>query len=75
MGLPTCLHNSSQIIASLDKKSSTKFDNFAFYIDPEQFIVKGLEEFEGVKITLDNKHKIKPEYLRYHMLQYNRVNN
>ena len=48
----------------------TIINALAFYIDPETFVIKGLEEYEEVKLTISNNHKIDKEFLEYHKNQY-----
>ena len=51
-----------------------QFDDYGYYIDPESFEIKGLENFEGKKITINNKHKIDKDFLVYHFKQYKKNN-
>lgn len=50
------------------------FDKFGFYIEPESFEIKGLNGFEGKKITLNKKHKIENRFLKYHKKEYTKNN-
>ena len=51
-----------------------QFDDYGYYIDPETLYIKGLENFEGKKITINNKHKIDKDFLVYHFQQYKKNN-
>ena len=51
-----------------------QFDSYSFYIDPKNFQIIGLDNFEGKPITRIKKHKIKAEYLEYHQAQYLKLN-
>ena len=51
-----------------------QFDALAFYIDPETFIIKGLEGYEEVKLTISKNHKIDKQFLEYHKDQYEKKN-
>ena len=47
-----------------------QFDDYGFYIDPNNFEIKGLENFEGKKINLNKKHEIDKNFLQYHFEEY-----
>ena len=49
-----------------------QFDNYSFYIEPENFEIVGLDEYEGQPIT--KKHKINAKYFEYHKEQYLKKN-
>ena len=51
-----------------------QFDDYGYYIEPDTLEIKGLEEFEGKKITINKKHKIDKELLKYHYDQYKKNN-
>ena len=51
-----------------------QFDDYGYYIDPETFEIKGLESFEGKKITLNKKHNIEKGFLKYHHENYKKNN-
>jgi len=46
-----------------------QFDRYSFYIDPDNFEIVGLDDFEGQFIT-PMKHRIKSEYFEYQKQQY-----
>ena len=47
------------------------FDNFGFYIDPETLEINGLSnEKVNSKLTLNPKHKINKDFLKYKFEQY-----
>lgn len=48
-----------------------QFDALSFYIDPVNFMVVGLEEFQGKKINLSGRHKLDSDFLSYHKSLYN----
>ena len=69
-------HNGPDVIENmicLCPNHHEQFDDYGFYIDPETFEIKGLENFEG-KITVSNKHKIDKDFLVYHFQQYKKNN-
>ena len=69
-------HNGPDVIENmicLCPNHHEQFDDYGFYIDPETFEIKGLENFEG-KITVSNKHKIDKDFLIYHFQQYKKNN-
>ncbi|MDC0482591.1 HNH endonuclease, partial [Gammaproteobacteria bacterium] len=71
-------HNGPDILSNmlcLCPNHHDQFDALSFYINADDFIIVGLEDFEGEKITIDKKHKIKSEYLKYHMSQFIKKNN
>jgi len=45
-----------------------QFDKYAFYIDPKNFHIVGLDDYVGEKITL--KHKINSEFLEYQKILF-----
>ena len=52
----------------------SQFDGFGFYIDAETFEIKGLEEYEGKKLTVKDGHNIDKEFFKYHYEQYKKHN-
>ena len=70
-------HNGPDVIENmicLCPNHHEQFDDHGFYIDPETYEIKGLEGFEGKKITLNKKHNIEKSFLKYHLKDYNRNN-
>ena len=68
-------HNGPDVIENmicLCPNHHEQFDDHGFYIDPETYEIKGLEGFEGKKITLNKKHNIEKSFLKYHLKDYNR---
>jgi putative restriction endonuclease len=51
-----------------------QFDDYGYYIEPETLEIKGLEGYEGKKITINKKHKIDKELLKYHYEQFKKNN-
>ena len=51
-----------------------QFDDYGYYIEPNTLEIKGLEGYEGKKITINKKHKIDKELLKYHYDQYKKNN-
>ena len=51
-----------------------QFDRYSFYIDPDNFEIKGLQLFENKKIFKHQKHNIDSQFLRYHFEQYKKRN-
>ena len=47
-----------------------QFDRYSFYIDPDNYEIKGLQLFENKKIFKHQKHNIDSKFLRYHFEQY-----
>jgi len=47
-----------------------QFDAFAFTINPENFKIVGLNEFNDKKIQLNKKHNIDKQFLQYHFDEY-----
>jgi|TARA_Y100000389_G_C17395252_1_gene482151 putative restriction endonuclease len=71
-------HNGPDVLSNmlcLCPNHHDQFDALSFYINPDDFMIMGLEDFEGEKITINNKHEIKSEYLKYHMNQFIKKNN
>lgn len=50
-----------------------QFDAFAFYVDSINLQIKGLEGFEGKKLTLSKKHKINNDFFVYHAQLYEKA--
>ena len=50
-----------------------QFDRYSFYINPDNFEIVGLDDFEGKFIT-PMKHRIKAEYFEYQKQQYLKKN-
>ena len=70
-------HNGPDVIENmicLCPNHHEQFDDYGYYIEPETFELKGLENFEGKKITINNKHKIEKDFLVYHYQQYKKNN-
>ena len=70
-------HNGPDVIENmicLCPNHHTQFDYYGFYIEPESFEIKGLNGFEGKKITLNKKHKIENRFLKYHKKEYTKNN-
>ena len=51
-----------------------QFDRYSFYIDPDNYKIKGLQLFENKKIFKHQKHNIDSQFLRYHFEQYKKRN-
>ena len=51
-----------------------QFDDHGFYIDSETSEIKGLEGYDGKKITLNKKHNIEKSFLKYHHKDYKKNN-
>ena len=52
-----------------------QFDAFSFYIDPNDFSVRGLDGYEGDIINIDKKkHNINREFFEYHKREYEKNN-
>ena len=47
---------------------------FWFYIDAETFEIKGLEGYEGKKLTIKENHNIDKDFFKYHHEQYKKHN-
>ena len=47
-----------------------QFDSFAFYINPENYEITGLDDYQGEVITTSKRHKIEKSFLEYHFHQY-----
>ncbi len=70
-------HNGPDVIENmicLCPNHHEQFDDHGFYIDPETYEIKGLEGFEGKKITLNKKHNIEKSFLKYHLEDYKKNN-
>jgi putative restriction endonuclease len=52
----------------------SQFDGFGFYIDEETFEIKGLEGYEGKKLTIKEGHNIDSNFFKYHYEQYKKHN-
>jgi len=70
-------HNGPDVIENmicLCPNHHEQFDDHGFYIDPNTYEIKGLEDFEGKKITLNKKHNIEKSFLKYHLEDYKKNN-
>jgi len=70
-------HNGPDVIENmicLCPNHHEQFDDYGYYIEPDTLEIKGLEGFEGKKITINKKHKIDNELLRYHSDQFKKNN-
>ncbi len=70
-------HNGPDVIENmicLCPNHHEQFDDHGFYIDSETSEIKGLEGYDGKKITLNKKHNIEKSFLKYHLKDYNRNN-
>ena len=70
-------HNGPDVIENmicLCPNHHEQFDDHGFYIDPDTYEIKGLEDFEGKKITLNKKHNIEKSFLKYHLEDYKKNN-
>ena len=70
-------HNGPDVIENmicLCPNHHEQFDDYGYYIEPDTLEIKGLEGFEGKKITINKKHKIDNELLRYHFDQFKKNN-
>ena len=68
-------HNGPDVIENmicLCPNHHEQFDDHGFYIDSETSEIKGLEGYDGKKITLNKKHNIEKSFLKYHLKDYNR---
>ena len=61
-------------IICLCPNHSWQFDFFGFYIDAETFEIKGLEGYEGKKLTIKENHNIDKGFFKYHHEQYKKHN-
>ena len=71
------LHNGpDQInnIVCLCPNHHSQFDGFGFYIEAETFEIKGLEGYEGKKLTIKKEHNIDSDFFKYHHEQYKKHN-
>ena len=70
-------HNGPDVIENmicLCPNHHEQFDDYGYYIEPETLEIKGLEGYEGKKITINKKHKIDKELLKYHHEQFKKNN-
>lgn len=66
-------HNGPDIIENmlcLCPNHHDQFDNYAYYIDPVNLEIIGLDDLKGKKINIDKRHKVKAEFLEYHKELY-----
>ena len=66
-------HNGPDIIENmicLCPNHHEQFDDYGFYIDPNSYEIIGLDNFEGKKISINQKHHIESEFLDYHYENY-----
>ena len=52
----------------------SQFDGYGFYVDPETLEIKGLDGYEGKKLTVKDGHNIDKEFFKYHYEQYKKHN-
>ena len=70
-------HNGPDVIENmicLCPNHHEQFDDHGFYIDSETSEIKGLEGYDGKKITLNKKHNIEKSFLKYHLEDYKNNN-
>jgi len=70
-------HNGPDVIENmicLCPNHHEQFDDHGFYIDSETSEIKGLEGYDGKKITLNKKHNIEKSFLKYHLEDYKKNN-
>ena len=70
-------HNGPDVIENmicLCPNHHEQFDDHGFYIDSETYEIKGLEGYDGKKITLNKKHNIEKSFLKYHLEDYKKNN-
>ena len=70
-------HNGPDVIENmicLCPNHHEQFDDHGFYIDSETYEIKGLEGYDGKKITLNKKHNIEKSFLKYHLEDYKNNN-
>lgn len=70
-------HNGPDVIENmicLCPNHHEQFDDYGFYIDPNTLEIKGLDGFEGKKLTLNKKHNIDNELLKYHFEEFKKNN-
>lgn len=70
-------HNGPDVIENmicLCPNHHEQFDDHGFYIDSETSEIKGLEGYDGKKITLNKKHNIEKSFLKYHFEDYKKNN-
>ena len=70
-------HNGPDVIENmicLCPNHHEQFDDHGFYIDSETYEIKGLEGYDGKKITLNKKHNIEKSFLKYHFEDYKKNN-
>lgn len=66
-------HNGPDVLSNLlclCPNHHAQFDNYSFYINPDNFEIIGLDGYKGKLIISNQKHKIKVEYFEYHKQQY-----
>ena len=61
-------------IVCLCPNHHSQFDGFGFYIEAETFEIKGLEGYEGKKLTIKKEHNIDSDFFKYHHEQYKKHN-
>ena len=70
LGMP---HNGPDVIENmlcLCPNHHDQFDYHSFYIEPETLTIIGLENFENSRLTVDKKHKIEKDFLKYRKEEY-----
>ena len=70
LGMP---HNGPDVIENmlcLCPNHHDQFDYHSFYIEPETLTIVGLENFENSRLTVDKKHKIEKDFLKYRKEEY-----
>ena len=70
LGMP---HNGPDVIENmlcLCPNHHDQFDYHSFYIEPETLTIIGLENFENRRLTVDKKHKIEKDFLKYRKEEY-----
>ncbi len=70
-------HNGPDVIENmicLCPNHHEQFDDHGFYIGSETSEIKGLEGYDGKKITLNKKHNIEKSFLKYHLEDYKKNN-
>tara|TARA_B100000242_G_scaffold96188_1_gene65845 strand:- start:32 stop:907 length:876 start_codon:yes stop_codon:yes gene_type:complete len=51
-----------------------QFDRYSFYVDPNNYEIKGLDLYKSKKLNVHKKHLIDKQFLQYHFEEYQRRN-
>lgn len=50
-----------------------QFDRLAFYIDPKDLMIVGLDGYDGKRLVVASKHRVDHDMLEYHKQRYEQV--